>query len=346
MYMDNSDQRPPQGAVPPLGGVSSCAHAAAGASYAEDMLSLRQELQTLRSEMAALSQQLRQLQGGGMLSQTAGSGAAQPLERRLDALMQLQRNSAFSQVEMACHAHVVASIHSRVFPPLRNALCGRQLALAGSGPSLLQAPAMDGCLTAACNQSYTFFGASGPDYYFATDYRARGYIENALRTLPADCGIFLGYNVSYAANPTLEIPLILGEDPRVSNFCDYYSLAPRMELELYPVFHCYTVLHSMLHIALYMNPDVIYLLGCDSVPNGYFDGRDATAQKSGAMHVNEIKYGYVQLRNLQRHQRSRTRIVSVNPIGLRGFFEDVYTPQFLALHPEIKVPAAQIIEHI
>lgn len=239
----------------------------------------------------------------------------------------------------------MASIHPKVFLPLRDTLTGRHLALLASGPTLQQAPRIDGCLTAACNNSYTFLGEAGPDYYFASDFRVHGYIESALRALPESCRIFLGYSIGPLDNPDLVIPLHLRDDPRVRAFCDYASPIPRLELELYPVFHFSTVVHCMLHIALYMNPDVIYLLGCDSVPTGYFDARDNAIQKS-RMNTDRIKHGYLQLQMLQRHQRPHIRIVSVNPIGLRGVFEDVYTPQFLALHPELRVSAAQVVERI
>ena len=54
-------------------------------------------------------------------------------------------------------------------------------------------------------------------------------------------------------------------------------------------------------------------------------------------------HGHNMLREPQQTHRPHTRIISVNPVGLRGIFEDVCTPQFPALHPELRVSAAQIV---
>ena len=50
------------------------------------------------------------------------------------------------------------------------------------------------------------------------------------------------------------------------------------ELELYSVYHNSTIAHDMLHLLLYMAPDIIYLLGCDCSPTGYFDDRSNPGQ--------------------------------------------------------------------
>ena len=142
----------------------------------------------------------------------------------------------------------------------------------------------------------------------------------------------------------MQIPWALREDPRVLTFCAAASPFPRMELELYPVYHNGSIAHDMLHLMLYMAPDIIYLLGCDCSPTGYFDDRSNPAQTT--MDAGALMHGHNMLRALQQTHRPHTRIVSVNPIGLRGIFEDVYTPQFLALHPELRVSAAQVVERI
>ena len=39
-----------------------------------------------------------------------------------------------------------------------------------------------------------------------------------------------------------------------------------------------------------------------------------------------------------------TEIISVNPVGLKGIFRDVYTPSFLHKHPEIDPDFVEIID--
>ena len=110
------------------------------------MLSLQQELQTLRAENAALRQQLQQLQSERIKSPATDAASSHQLERMLGEVLRLQRESAATALGIACNAHAVASIHPKVFLPLRDTLTGRHLALLASGPTLQQAPRIDGCL--------------------------------------------------------------------------------------------------------------------------------------------------------------------------------------------------------
>ena len=39
-----------------------------------------------------------------------------------------------------------------------------------------------------------------------------------------------------------------------------------------------------------------------------------------------------------------TEIISVNPVGLKGMFHDVYTKSYLQDHPEIDIQKVEILE--
>lgn len=69
------------------------APAEAGAPH-DSMLSLQQELQTLRAENAALRQQLQQLQSERIKSPATDAASSHQLERMLGEVLRLQRESA------------------------------------------------------------------------------------------------------------------------------------------------------------------------------------------------------------------------------------------------------------
>ncbi|MBO5435491.1 glycosyltransferase [bacterium] len=86
---------------------------------------------------------------------------------------------------------------------------------------------------------------------------------------------------------------------------------------------------SALQFALYTKPKRIYLVGCDCDFSGYFYGNDGTHKYphlieqwiKAKKHINEV-YPDVE-------------IISVNPVGLKSMFKDVYTEEYLKEHPEI-----------
>ena len=310
---------------------------------------LRGELAQLQAENERLRGELAQLQAAApadsagarlermmheiiRLQREAAASAPQPagarLERMMHEIIRQQREAFASAPQVACAAQVVARRHAAIFPQLRGSLRGRRVALLGSGPSLRQAPALGACLTGACNHSHLFLKDRAPDYYFAFDFRGN-VVREALAALPQSTSIFVGSSISPLCEAPMQAPEQLQDDPRITIYCDFAGVQPRIELESYPVYQCGTVMHDALHIMLYMAPDVIYLLGCDCTPAGYFDERPNPGNSAELLY--SWRRGYTLLRSLQATHRPQTRIISVNPIGLRGVFEDVYTTAFLKL---------------
>lgn len=257
-------------------------------------------------------------------------------------MLRSQREQVAAASQQLCGALYCSRLHAQVFPGLRGSLSGQNVALLGGGPTLRQAPPLDGCLIATCNSSHGFVKGRS-DFYFAIDHQEvnRAVIAEALRTLPPECRIYLGCYLSPYVTLNMQLPRPLRCDPRVTSYCSDAGIQPRPELELFPVYQCGTITHNMLHILLYAGAAVIYLLGCDVQPSGYFDDRVNPRQQE--MPVEALRSGYAQLRALQQQHFPHTRIISVNPLGLRGLFEDAYTPAFLSLHPELRT-GAQVIE--
>ena len=83
------------------------------------------------------------------------------LEQRLTELTFMQCLSGGPALHIACAAQFITRTHAMIFPPLRGSLAGQRVAMLASGPTLRQAPSLEGCLITACNHSYTFLrGAS------------------------------------------------------------------------------------------------------------------------------------------------------------------------------------------
>ena len=73
---------------------------------------------------------------------------------------------------------------------------------------------------------------------------------------------------------------------------------------------------AAIQFAQFTFPDAIYLVGCDVAPNeGY------SALK---------KTGYARLKMLGQRSYPGTNIISINPVGLKGLFQDEYTDEYKA----------------
>ena len=59
--------------------------------------------------------------------------------------------------------------------------------------------------------------------------------------------------------------------------------------------------------------------------------------------VDQMMAGYHQFKEYARIYYPDVYIISVNPVGLRGLFEDVYTKDFLDAHPEIEKENLKIL---
>ena len=71
-------------------------------------------------------------------------------------------------------------------------------------------------------------------------------------------------------------------------------------------------------------------MGCDTTENESFDGRQ------NSYWLDDMLRGYRLFKEFVTTHYPEISIISVNPVGLRGMFHDVYTPSYLNSHPEIK----------
>ena len=87
-----------------------------------------------------------------------------------------------------------------------------------------------------------------------------------------------------------------------------------------------SVIFCALHFALFTYPKEIYLVGCDTSPTGHF----YDPQKQNDMSIQSMKVGYARMKMFAKRFYPDTEIISVNPVGLKGLFRDVYTEEYLA----------------
>lgn len=91
------------------------------------------------------------------------------------------------------------------------------------------------------------------------------------------------------------------------------------DISSHPLVDYQSVVFPALQFALWTNPKTIYLVGCDCTSGvGHFD-----SEKPNWLDLETVFAGYDDIKSFARKWYPDTRIVSVNPVGLKGKFEEM-----------------------
>lgn len=238
--------------------------------------------------------------------------------------------------------NIVTQVHSRVFPQFKHSNVGKTIAILGTGPSFSFAPEILNSKIIACNRSFMLIGDKEPDYIFAHDYiNAQDYFDEILKK---SCPIFLGHFIVGGHNDHKVAPEIIRTQENIYNYYSgfLFHKSIRTEIEYFPLATFTSIIDPALHFALYSSPEIIYLIGCDASLDGYANKNQVQYELAS---TEKIRNGHLLLRRFRDTHYPSTRIISVNPLGLRGVYEDVYTEEFLK-QQEIEIKNPVIVDKI
>ena len=258
------------------------------------------------------------------------------------------------EVSSACAREIysalcVANTHSKTFPQYKNKHNGESIAIFGCGPSLKYCnKGLKNTINIALNKAL-FLNTFNSHYHFALDGNMR-FVENDYieKLKNYNCDKFIGYFLE----PLRHYQFHQFSKFENSDFKIFYSanrsLIPGQEFEnkiypelsIYPLADFYSVSFPALHFALYTNPKKIYLIGLDTSNNGHLF-YDKISEKNYLF--DKMIEGYKLFKEFQENHYPNTEIISVNPIGLKGLFKDVYTQSYVDSHKELLNENIEII---
>ena len=229
-----------------------------------------------------------------------------------------------------------ALLHQKTFMPFKNKHAGQTLVITATGPtSKFYAPIPEG-IHIGVNKAFALKNIP-LDYYFSQDYVSfKEYAVEINKNLPASCVKFYGLTVEfdYAINRTIPESCALqdGALRYRTDWAEISGFTPRFAYDIasQPLGCFGTVVFPALQFALWTNPKRIYLVGCDCTHKGYF-----FSQEKNQLDLNLIVPAYAKFKDFAHKYYPETEIVSVNPVGLKGLFRDVYTRDYVAAHPEL-----------
>lgn len=221
-------------------------------------------------------------------------------------------------------ANIIKEAHSKTFPQFKNCNAGKEIVLVASGPTMAYYNPLNDVLHLGVNKVYKNKNIN-LDYLFAMDYSiGEETIQNIVNYEGAK--IFLGSFITDTADSWLSKYVIPLKYYNKDNVYKYYSEYPAKygypDIECCGLMDFGSVIFCAAQFALYTGVKKIYLVGCDC-SSGYFDGTKNNVQ--GAQFL--IK-GWKKFKIYAQTYYPDVEIVSINPVGLRGLFKDVYTKEF------------------
>lgn len=234
-----------------------------------------------------------------------------------------------------------AKLQNSTFSKYKNINQNKDIVLVATGPTVNFYKALKGVVHIGVNKAFNINGIS-LDYLFIQDYiAASSYIEQAA-SLP--CKKFYGI-IPPSWFPGIVIPESIALKHQAERYYIDVMIGRKIseplpfDISVWPFYDWGSVILPTAQFALYTNPRRIYLAGCDTSNSGYFDNTKSTYP----LGVEDITYGWKKIKEMAAIYYPETEIISINPIGLKGLFRDVYTEAFLNEHPEIDRTQVEIL---
>ena len=222
-----------------------------------------------------------------------------------------------------------AVLHQKTFSGFRNKYAGKEVVLVGAGPSVNQFVPIPNAIYVGLNRAFLLKSVQF-DYLFSVDrIGIEKFLDEMAAYRPNECIKFIG---DLNCGEQFQIPeswanrLNARRYKTANGIFPYYRCALDIESEPLAAFH--SVALQAMQFILYTNPKRIYLVGIDCGNGGkHFAGEEHDVSKRGE-NIDELMKTTIQewscLKQFSDMYYPETEIVSVNPVGLKGMFTDLY----------------------
>lgn len=270
------------------------------------------------------------------------------VDARLETMISPQNRALFELLlpkinffltDRMCFANEVRDVHKASFGEFRGCHRNKNVVLVGSGPSLNYYSQLKGLPHIGVNSSFLKSGIK-LDYYFLRDYAGKPAWVNELKNY--DFVKFLGESGwTREGREIYQLPESLIEE----NHGRRFFTQPEKEyihcdIEHYPVMGLQSIIFGAFHFALYTMPKKILLVGCDCSDAGHFNGGRKETPSGANIFIESWKW----VDAFVKRYYPSIEVISVNPVGLRGMFREIYTESYLEAHPEIASTKCSVID--
>ena len=225
-----------------------------------------------------------------------------------------------------------ATIHPHTFLEYRGINTNKSVAVIGCGPTLKYYTMLKDVYHIGVNRAFLaknvkldalfiqdFLLSDSDDMSLANDYR-RDKCTKFYGIIPEHRFSQLK-NVKRLSNQDIcnaNAKIFMLEDAKCHNFAQH--------LEIEPIGDFCGCIFSALQFALFTNPKKLYLIGCDCSNLGHFH-----QERQCVVNGSDLSYQFESWKLFKQFADKfypGTEIISVNPVGLAGLFNDIYTKNY------------------
>lgn len=223
-----------------------------------------------------------------------------------------------------------ALLHQKTFLPFKNKHQNDSIVLIGAGPSVLKYQPIKNVYHLGLNRAFKFDKVKF-DYLFTIDQSGICEYYDDFANYK-DCIKFIG---DQDCGADYQIP----ESYALSMNCLRYKTTTRLpqhkfslNIDSEPLGNFCSVSLQAAQFLLYTNPKKIYIVGidCNLATGGHFVGgvydiasRGESVANNDLRSINDWKA----LKKFAQTYYPDTEIISINPVGLKGVFKDIYTDE-------------------
>lgn len=233
----------------------------------------------------------------------------------------------------------IKEIHKETFGPIKNICQGeKDVVICGAGPSLQNYEPIEGAMHIALNRAFLYEKVHF-DYIIAKDFDGIRHCMNELKDYePEKCTKLLGICALEEKKIPESFILSCGAkkfytDGVLVNNTGNFKHNLVVDIEYRPISNMDNIGQAVMQIALYMNPKHIYIVGCDSSGvhfshKGKSSEEFKTEEKIMNRHwkksLKSNRKAWLKIKHFAEVYYPNTDIISINPVGLKGIFKDLY----------------------
>ena len=235
-------------------------------------------------------------------------------------------NNSYLQERKYLQLMTVAKVHDRSFSEYKNKFAGKDIVIIATGPSLNKYKPIENTINIGVNKSvlneklkldiiFMQDWAAVKDYINVFDYKYKD-IPKFFGCAPEEYFDFKDKKIIQALIP--ESIALKYDARRYFQYSTYLSKNIHFSKDIdCNYLECAgSVAFSAIQFALYTNPRKIYIVGCDCT-SGHYDDQNGSS-------LTHLIKPWKELKKFAEIYYPETEIISVNPVGLKGLFTDLY----------------------
>lgn len=270
-------------------------------------------------------------------------------KNRETALIAKIRQEFRKQQRNTARLITISRLHEKTFSQFKGVNKNATMVLLGAGPTLNYFDPIPDAKYVGLNRTFLFDKVE-LDYLFSIDkVGIQDYYNEFINYGRGRCIKFVG---DQNMGADYQIPEYVAEESQALRYKTNIGIYPHtfsVDIDSEPLGNFCTVSLQAMQFMLYTRPKKIYIVGidCNMTKAGHFVGKSYDCSKrnenSQQNDDNSIAY-WKSLNNFVQTYYPDTEIISVNPVGLRGIFKEVWTESYLNEHPEIRKESGENLE--